>query len=107
MAGGVPVYVPIRRRAHAAVDGKVGGDASAAWTVDLAELRAAITPRTRVIVINTPHNPTGKVFSRNELIDIAAIVKEHDLVVLSDEVVRAGRRFSSRHGATADAPAAS
>jgi aspartate/methionine/tyrosine aminotransferase len=56
------------------------------WSFDLDVLRAAITPRTRVILLNTPHNPTGKVFSREELEAIAGLAIEHDLVVLSDEV---------------------
>jgi N-succinyldiaminopimelate aminotransferase len=49
-------------------------------------LRAAITPRTRVILLNTPHNPTGAVFTPGELAQIAAIACEHDLLVISDEV---------------------
>jgi len=53
---------------------------------DLAALRAAITPRTRLILLNTPHNPTGAVFSRAELAEIAALACEHDLLVVSDEV---------------------
>jgi N-succinyldiaminopimelate aminotransferase len=52
----------------------------------LAALRAAITPRTRLILLNTPHNPTGAVFSRAELAGIAALACEHDLLVVSDEV---------------------
>ena len=56
------------------------------WSFDADTLRAAITPRTRMILLNTPHNPTGKVFSREELESIAALAIEHDLVVLSDEV---------------------
>jgi N-succinyldiaminopimelate aminotransferase len=53
---------------------------------DLAALRAAITPRTRLILLNTPHNPTGAVFSHAELAEIAALACEHDLLVISDEV---------------------
>jgi N-succinyldiaminopimelate aminotransferase len=53
---------------------------------DLAALRAAITPRTRLILLNTPHNPTGAVFSREELTGIASLACEHDLLVVSDEV---------------------
>jgi aspartate/methionine/tyrosine aminotransferase len=56
------------------------------WKIDLEALRAAITPRTRMILLNTPHNPTGKVFSREELTAIANLAIEHDLVVVSDEV---------------------
>jgi N-succinyldiaminopimelate aminotransferase len=50
------------------------------------ELRAAITPRTKLILLNTPHNPTGKVFTRAELTTIAELAQEHDLLVVTDEV---------------------
>jgi N-succinyldiaminopimelate aminotransferase len=53
---------------------------------DLDALRAAITPRSRLILLNSPHNPTGAVFSRAELAQIAALACEHDLLVVSDEV---------------------
>ncbi len=53
---------------------------------DLDALRAAITPRTRMILLNTPHNPTGVVFSAEELAQIAALACAHDLLVVSDEV---------------------
>ena len=50
------------------------------------ELRAAVTPRTTAILLNTPHNPTGTVLRRDELEAVAAVAVEHDLVVISDEV---------------------
>ncbi|MYS79578.1 pyridoxal phosphate-dependent aminotransferase [Embleya scabrispora] len=53
---------------------------------DPAELRAAITDRTRVIMLNSPHNPTGTVLTRAELETIAEIAIEHDLIVVTDEV---------------------
>ena len=53
---------------------------------DVAELRAAITPKTKLLLINSPHNPTGKVLSRDELLIIAGLAIEHDLIVLTDEV---------------------
>jgi len=56
------------------------------WSFDLAALRQTIGPRTRAIVINTPHNPTGKMFSRAELESIAQVAIEHDLLVITDEV---------------------
>ncbi|MBR9976275.1 MAG: aminotransferase class I/II-fold pyridoxal phosphate-dependent enzyme [Bacteroidetes bacterium] len=49
-------------------------------------LEAAVTPRTRMIVLNNPHNPTGRVFSPDELAAVADTAKRHDLIVLSDEV---------------------
>jgi N-succinyldiaminopimelate aminotransferase len=52
---------------------------------DLAALRAAVTPRTRLILLNSPHNPTGVVFTPDELAEVARIAVEHDLLVLADE----------------------
>ena len=49
-------------------------------------LAAAVTPRTRAVLLNSPHNPTGKVFSRPELDAIAALCIEHDLIAITDEV---------------------
>jgi N-succinyldiaminopimelate aminotransferase len=57
-----------------------------AYAADIDELRAAIGPRTKLILLNTPHNPTGKVFSRDEIQAIADIAIEHDLLVVTDEV---------------------
>jgi aminotransferase len=56
------------------------------WSIDPDELRAAITPRTRAIVVNSPHNPTGKVFSRDELMLIAQLCLEHDLIAFTDDI---------------------
>ncbi len=56
------------------------------WGLDPDALRAAVGPRTRALVLNTPHNPTGKVFSRDELALIAGVCREHDLVAIADEV---------------------
>ncbi len=57
-----------------------------AFWFDPAELEAAFTPRTRALILNTPHNPTGKVFTREELRLIADLCLRHDVVVISDEV---------------------
>jgi N-succinyldiaminopimelate aminotransferase len=56
------------------------------YAADIDELRAAVTPRTRLILLNSPHNPTGKVFTTAELQAIADIAIEHDLIVVTDEV---------------------
>jgi aspartate/methionine/tyrosine aminotransferase len=56
------------------------------WHFDPVELRAAITPATRGIVVNSPHNPTGKVFTRDELQAIADLCIEHDLVAFTDDI---------------------
>jgi N-succinyldiaminopimelate aminotransferase len=56
------------------------------FALDLDRLRAAITPRTKLLLLNTPHNPTGKVFTREELTAIAEVCIERDIVVMTDEV---------------------
>ncbi len=56
------------------------------YALDLDALRRAITPKTRLLLLNTPHNPTGKVFTRAELTAIAELVVEHDILVMADEV---------------------
>jgi N-succinyldiaminopimelate aminotransferase len=56
------------------------------WALDVDALRAAVGPRTRVVLVNSPHNPTGKVFSLEELRAIADVCCEHDLVAVCDEV---------------------
>jgi aspartate/methionine/tyrosine aminotransferase len=71
MAGGVPRIVRLE---------------PPRWTWDSARLAAAFGPRTRAVVLNTPHNPTGKVFARAELEELAGLVRAHDAVVISDEV---------------------
>jgi aspartate/methionine/tyrosine aminotransferase len=56
------------------------------WSFDPDELRRAFSPRTRAVIVNTPHNPTGKVFTRAELEQIAALCREHDALVITDEI---------------------
>ncbi|MGW0281677.1 pyridoxal phosphate-dependent aminotransferase [Streptomyces sp. NPDC003236] len=73
MAGGR--RVPVTLRPH---DG--------AFRLDLDELRAAVTDRTRLLLINTPHNPTGAVLTRAELAAVAELAVERDLLVVTDEV---------------------
>ena len=78
MAGGTPVYVPLRPRP--------GATSAADWQIDMEDLQAAISPKTKLIIINTPLNPVGKMYSREELLALAQVAQEHDLLVLSDEV---------------------
>jgi N-succinyldiaminopimelate aminotransferase len=56
------------------------------FRLDVDELRAAVTPRTRFVLLNSPHNPTGTVLTRPELQAVADVAIEHDLVVITDEV---------------------
>ncbi|HEY4120783.1 MAG TPA: pyridoxal phosphate-dependent aminotransferase [Byssovorax sp.] len=56
------------------------------WKVDFAALRAAVTPKTRGVVVCTPANPSGKVWTTEELDEVAAILEEKDLVAITDEI---------------------
>jgi aspartate/methionine/tyrosine aminotransferase len=56
------------------------------WSIDFDELRAAFGPRTRAVVLNSPHNPTGKVFTREELTRIAELCHEFDCYVFTDDI---------------------
>lgn len=71
MAGGLPRFVPLR---------------PPDWTFDFDELAVAFNNRTRLIILNTPHNPTGKVYSRAELEHIAALCQKWNAIAVSDEV---------------------
>ena len=82
MAGGVCRFVPLT------CDIKSAGSAvKSAWKLDMNQLEAAITPKTKLLLLNTPHNPTGKVFSRAELLEISQILQRHPHVTaVCDEV---------------------
>jgi aspartate/methionine/tyrosine aminotransferase len=83
LSGAVPRYVALR---------------PPDWSIDLDELRAAFNEKTRAIVVNTPHNPTGKVYSQAELEVIAQLCIEHDSIAITDEIyehlVYRGRHIS-------------
>jgi N-succinyldiaminopimelate aminotransferase len=74
-----------------------------AWSFDLDELAAAITPRTRLLLLNSPHNPTGKVFDAAELAAIAELCVTADLLVVTDEVYE-HLVFEGRHVPLASLP---
>jgi len=61
-------------------------DATGTWILDMDAMEQAFCPRTRILFLNTPHNPSGKVFTRQELEQIAALCIRHDVIVVSDEV---------------------
>ena len=73
MAGGVPIYVPL----HPQTDGS--------WQLDFDELTRAFSSKTKAIFLNTPHNPTGKMFSAAELDKIVRLAEQYDAVIVSDE----------------------
>ena len=72
LAGGVPVHIPLSK------------DDGFRLTAD--RLRWNLTPRTKLLIVNSPNNPTGRVLNRDELEAIASVASEHDMLVLSDEV---------------------
>jgi len=71
LSGGTPVYVTLRRPGY---------------RIDWDEVRRAITPRTRVILLNSPHNPTGTIVERDDIRQLAQLLQHTDAVVVSDEV---------------------
>ncbi|XP_060066148.1 kynurenine--oxoglutarate transaminase 3-like [Ylistrum balloti] len=80
MRGAVPVYVPLRPY-------KDGGEQSSAnWVFDKAELQNAVTSKTKAIFLNTPMNPLGKVFDKEELHEISELCVKHNLLCVADEV---------------------
>ncbi|XP_056601477.1 kynurenine--oxoglutarate transaminase 1 isoform X2 [Triplophysa dalaica] len=83
MAGGTAVYVPLKPRER---EGSGQATSSAEWELSPEELKSKFTPRTKAIVINTPNNPLGKVYLREELQMIADLCIKHDVVCISDEV---------------------
>jgi N-succinyldiaminopimelate aminotransferase len=74
------------------------------FTFDPDELRAAIGPRTRLILVNSPHNPTGTVFNRDELALIAQLCVEHDMYAVTDEVYEHLTYDGARHVPLASFP---
>lgn len=83
LAGAEVVGVPLR-----AEDG---------WQLDPAEVERRITPRTRMVIVNSPHNPTGAVYPRATFESIAGIVERHDLLLLSDEIYQKLRFDAVEH----------
>jgi len=82
MAGGTVRYVPLQPPK----DGGTRNTSAADWSIDMAALEKTINPKTRMIVLNSPHNPVGKIFSKSELEAIGALCVKHNIIVLSDEV---------------------
>lgn len=78
MAGGVPVPVVLTLSSNPI--------SSTDYKLDVAAIEAKITPRTKMLILNNPHNPTGKLFTKDELLSLAELVKKHDLMVIADEV---------------------
>ncbi|KAL4953790.1 pyridoxal phosphate-dependent transferase [Aspergillus filifer] len=82
MPGGTIRYVPL----HPPKDGATKTSSASEWTIDFDEFEKTINPKTKMIVLNSPHNPVGKVFSKAELERIGDLAVKHNLIILSDEV---------------------
>ena len=89
MAGGLPRFITLE---------------PPDWHFDRQALADLFTPRTRLLLINTPHNPTGKMFSREELSFIASLCQRHDVLVLTDEVYEQIRFNGAEHVPIATLP---
>ncbi|MEQ4619047.1 MAG: pyridoxal phosphate-dependent aminotransferase [Corticimicrobacter sp.] len=76
LAGGSPVYVPMQAPT----------EASPGYSIDWDRVRGAISSKTRLLIVNSPHNPTGSILSAHDLDALEEIVVKHDLLILSDEV---------------------
>jgi aspartate/methionine/tyrosine aminotransferase len=88
LAGAIPSYVTLR---------------PPKFELSMSALEAAVNSKTRAIVVNTPHNPTGRVFSRFELDSIAALCRRHDLIAITDEVYE-HMIFAGEHVSLAQLP---
>jgi len=88
-------YAPLVERAGAVA--RFVSLAPPDWRLPLDAVRAAITPRTRMLLLNTPHNPTGSMISGTELAELAALCTAHDLLLVCDEVWEAMVFDGSRH----------
>ena len=77
-------YAPLVRRAGGVV--REVALAPPGWRIEHAAIETAVTPRTRAIIFNNPHNPTGRLFDAAELEAVARVAREHELIVISDEV---------------------
>jgi aspartate/methionine/tyrosine aminotransferase len=82
LAGAQPVFVPLE---------------GLEWKLDPDKLRAAFNDRTRAIVVNTPHNPTGRVFTREEISLIAELCQKHDVIAITDEIYEHIRYAGGHH----------
>ncbi|KAF7556355.1 hypothetical protein G7046_g6325 [Stylonectria norvegica] len=96
MAGGVVRYVPL----SPPVTDDVCTASASEWALDLGKLKAIFTLRTRIVVVNTPHNPIGKIFSKDELSAIAELCVKQGAIILADEVYDSLCYAPAVHGAS-------
>jgi kynurenine aminotransferase len=82
MTGASITYVPLHPPPKGAIETTSAGE----WSIDFEELERAITPKTKMIVLNTPHNPVGKVMTKDELLRIGELCVKNNIIIMSDEV---------------------
>lgn len=81
-----PFYNSIRENGRVIVNHQLARDADGRYTIDFGLLESQIDKRTKMIMMCNPHNPAGRVWTRDELMKLADIAKRHDLIVVSDEI---------------------
>jgi aminotransferase len=88
LTGAAPKWVPLHPPPWSGREARLCGRqvASSGWNFDPDELRAAFSPRTKAVILNTPNNPTGKVFARTELEVVSELCLEFDAIAISDEI---------------------
>ncbi|KAK9703585.1 arylformamidase [Basidiobolus ranarum] len=83
MLNATPIYCPMR------IDPETDQSeafSSANYYIDMEELRSKISPKTKIMILNSPHNPFGKIFTREELLELGQVAIDHNLLIISDEV---------------------
>ena len=81
LAGGIPKFIQIKPPTDPSK-----ANTTANWAIDMEELDSMFTSKTKLVIINNPNNPLGKVFTLPELTAVADIIKKHDVMCISDEV---------------------
>ncbi|XP_054162736.1 kynurenine aminotransferase-like isoform X2 [Oppia nitens] len=98
-AGGIPVHVALKR-----MDNRVNGENHSGWTLDFEELESKFNARTRFIIVNTPNNPLGKVYTKEELTKIADLCHKYNIIAIMDEVYEWLTYGSNEHFRLASLP---
>ncbi|MBU3694531.1 MAG: putative C-S lyase [Rhodocyclaceae bacterium] len=102
-----PVYPPlfdaVRRQGRVLLENPLRETATGVWQMDLDHLETLAAGGARLLLLCSPHNPVGRVWSRDELSQVLDIARRHGMAILSDEI-HADLVYAPRHGAAADAP---
>ncbi|RSM18843.1 hypothetical protein CDV31_002361 [Fusarium ambrosium] len=96
MAGGVVRYTPLSPPA----DGDTAISSSGDWTLDMEKLKSTLNSKTRMLVLNSPRNPVGKVFSTEELSAIGKLCVKHNIIIITDDVYNSLKYVPAKRMAT-------